>query len=33
MSLIERIEEAIENKDVVTLEALLNEWDNNSTTN
>ena len=33
MSLIERIEEAIENKDTSTLELLLADWDNNRTTN
>lgn len=29
MSLIERIEEAIDNKDTSTLELLLADWDNN----
>ena len=33
MSLIERIEEAIENKDTNTLELLLADWDNNRTIN
>ena len=33
MSLIERIEEAIENKDINTLELLLADWDNNRMTN
>ena len=33
MSLIERIEEAIENKDTSTLELLLADWDNNRMTN
>lgn len=33
MSLIERIEEAIENKDTSALELLLADWDNNRTTN
>ena len=33
MSLIERIEEAIENKDTSTLALLLADWDNNRTTN
>ena len=32
MSLIERIEEAIENKDTSTLELLLADWDNNRMT-
>ena len=33
MSLIERIEEAIENKETSTLELLLADWDNNRMTN
>ena len=33
MSLIARIEEAIENKDTSTLALLLADWDNNRTTN
>ena len=33
MSLIERIEKAIENKDTSTLELLLADWDNNRMTN
>lgn len=33
MSLIERIEEAIANKDTDTLELLLEDWDNNRLTN
>lgn len=33
MSLIERIEEAIENKDTSTLALLLEDWDNNRLTN
>lgn len=33
MSLIERIEEAIENKDTNALELLLVDWDNNKLTN
>ena len=33
MSLIERIEKAIEEKDTNTLELLLADWDNNRTTN
>ena len=33
MSLIERIEEAIDNKDTSTLELLLADWDNNRMTN
>ena len=33
MSLIERIEEAIENKDTSTLALLLADWDNNRLTN
>ena len=33
MSLIERIEKAIEEKDTSTLALLLVDWDNNRTTN
>lgn len=33
MSLIERIEKAIKDKDTSTLELLLADWDNNRTTN